>query len=351
VPDEDLDRANGALGAADNMTTLLGTALGGVAVAAVGAGVLLVGNAVSFALSGALLLGVHALAGAPAARREGEGFATRIRVGLVAVRRSPALRVVAVAWSIVGLSVGIHNALLVPLLRGTLEARPDVVGVVAATAAVGLLLGTVAGGRVLSTDVASYPLVLAALGTGMVATGLAPVAAAAAGALLLMGVANGVAIVHNRSGVQRAAHPSQRAGLFALIVGSSSLAIALGAALAGTAGCARLDAGAFVAAGGLVVLVAAPLAVVLARSDPTGLAAASMTAADSAAGPSRGTAAAPSPRRRVERVRGRRARTRSPARPPERQAPSSRSCSRPSTTVRKWLPASCPTMLENSVPP
>jgi predicted MFS family arabinose efflux permease len=89
--------------------------------------------------------------------------------------------------------------------------------------------------------------------------------------------------------VQRAAHPSQRAGLFALIVGSSSLAIALGAALAAPLTALVSTRGAFVAAGGLVVLVAAPLAVVLARADPTGLAAASMTAADSAAGRSRGT--------------------------------------------------------------
>ena len=32
-------------------------------------------------------------------------------------------------------------------------------------------------------------------------------------------------------------------------------------------------------------------------------------------------------------------------------SPSSRRCSRPSTIVRKWLPANCPTMLANLVPP
>lgn len=266
VPDDELDRANGALGAADNVTTLFGTGLGGVAVAAVGAGTLLLGNATSFVLSAVLLLGVRSLARAEPVRREEQRFRLRLRAGLETVRHSPTLRVVAVAWGIVGLAVGVHNALLVPLLRGTLDAGPDVVGIVSAAAALGLVLGTVAGARILATRVAPYPAVLAVLGLGMALTGLAPVAAVAAIPLVLMGAANGVAIVHNRSGVQRAAHPSQRAGVFALLVGSSSLAIAAGAALAAPLAAVVSTAGAFVVAGALVGLVAVPLSVVLARA-------------------------------------------------------------------------------------
>ena len=269
VPDDELDQANGALAAADNMTTLVGTGLGGIAVATVGAGALLLGNAASFAVSAVLLLGVRSLAVAEAARRDEARFTARLRAGLDGVRRSPTLRVVAVAWSVVGLAVGVHNALLVPLLRGTLRADAEVVGLVSAAAALGLVLGTVAGGRLLSTGVAPYPGVLALLGVGMALTGIAPVAAVAAVPLLVMGVANGVAIVHNRSGVQRAAHPSQRAGMFAIVVGSSSLTIALGAAVAAPLAALVSTRGAFVLAGAMVVVVAAPLAMLLARSVDT----------------------------------------------------------------------------------
>src|SRR4051794_8908051 len=58
VEEQDLDAANGALGVADNAATVIGTGLAGVAVAAVGADVVLAANAVSFVVSAALLASV-----------------------------------------------------------------------------------------------------------------------------------------------------------------------------------------------------------------------------------------------------------------------------------------------------
>ena len=266
VPDRELDGANGALAAADNVTTLLGTALGGLAVAVIGVPALLAANAVTFLVSAGLIASIAVL-GAASPPFEGAvaGFGVRLGRGLAAVRAHPTLLGIAVTWTVAAVAIGTFNALLVPLLRGVLDAGSGLTGLVVGCTGLGLIVGSLVAARLGRRLEALFPLVLVLMGAGVAVAGLAPAAALVAVAVASMGLGNGLAIVHNRSGVQRSAEPNQRAAVFSLLVGATSLATAVGAAAAAPLAALVGVRGAFVAAGLLVVVVAAPLSVRLRR--------------------------------------------------------------------------------------
>jgi MFS family permease len=264
VRDEELEAANGALAGVDNTMTFAAQAAGGILVAVAGPAAVLAVNAVSFLASAVLLGGCRPLAAAPAGGAGGSALAA-IRASVASVRRSPALVQIALVWPLVLLLAGATNAVEVPLLLGPLDATPVSVGFALAATSAGIVAGSLAAGRLGPRLARIYPLAVVALGAGWALCGLAGSVAAAMPVLALMGIANGVALVHNRTDLQRHSSPAERAGLIALLVAAGSAATMAGAVAGGTLATVFGPRAVFVAAGIVAVGCVLPLVVLLDR--------------------------------------------------------------------------------------
>jgi MFS family permease len=260
VADDDLEVANGALGTADHAMTFLGELVGGVLVATVGANLALVLNSGSFLVSALLISTCAVLAPAPEpGEPAGPGLSGHFRTTLARIGRNPVLRQIAVGWSITTFVIGVEMGVIVPLLRGTLDASPSVVGLLLGLGSLGLVAGSMFGGARRSGR-AAYPLSLAGIGASTMIIGAAPAIGLAALGLALLGLFNGVALVLNRIRVVRATEPSQRSGVISFLIALSATGQAGGTVCGGLVATAVSPRWSFVLFGVLALAVAAPLA-------------------------------------------------------------------------------------------
>jgi MFS family permease len=232
VEESQLLQANAWMGTSLNLQVALGSLLGGALVAAVGERGALVVDAVSFALSAALLVGLPALrpepSGAPggflAVGREGLAYAWRTRV----VRTFLLVLFLGVAFA------AVDNVALVFLVRDTLRGGPLAFGLVAGAYGVGMI-GASAGLSIRRTTMAVTTLLIAAWlasGIGTLATGLAPAIAVAAAAQAVAGLGNGIENIAADTLIQRTVPRPMLGRVFGLVqtaaFGGSTLAYAAG---------------------------------------------------------------------------------------------------------------------------
>jgi MFS family permease len=262
VPDEEIERATGAVGSADNAMTFLGEVVGGVVVGAAGATIALGLNAASFLISALLLSTCAALARPVADETAPRTTGSHVRRTIAQLRESPPLRQIAVGWTFATIMLGGILAVTVPLLRGSYGAEPGVVGLLMGSIAVGLVAGSLFAGRRRFGRLA-YPLALGGIGASAMIAGGSPAVGLAGFGMLLLGIFNGVAIVLNRTRAVRAAAPAERAGLIAFLIALSGIGQALGTVLGGLLATAISPRWAFVVFGLLLLTVAAPLALVI----------------------------------------------------------------------------------------
>jgi MFS family permease len=235
VHEDDLVRANAWMGTSLNLQVSLGTLAGGVLVAAVGVRGALALDAVSFAVSAAVLMGVpplrRATSGAPAGflavGKEGLAFAWRTRV----VRTFVIVLFLGVAFA------AVDNVALVFLVRETLGGGPLAFGLVSAAYGVGMI-GASVGLSIRRTTMAVTTLLVAgwlASGVGTIATGLAPLIAVVAVSQAVGGFGNGLENVAADTLIQRAVPREMLGRVFGLVstaaFGGSTLAYAVGGPL------------------------------------------------------------------------------------------------------------------------
>jgi MFS family permease len=262
VPDEEIERATGAMGSADNAMTFLGEVAGGIIVGVAGATVALGLNSASFLVSAVLLATCTALARPVAEDAEARPDGWHIRRTVERIAQSPTLRQIAVGWTFATVMLGGILAVTVPLLRGSYDTEPAVVGLLMGSIAIGLVAGSLFAGRRRFGRVA-YPLALAGIGASAMIAGASPAVALGGVGLFLLGVFNGIAIVLNRSRAVRAANPAERAGLIGFLIALSGIGQALGTVLGGLLATTTSPRWAFVVFGLLLLVVAAPLALVI----------------------------------------------------------------------------------------
>ncbi|HET7429315.1 MAG TPA: MFS transporter [Gaiellales bacterium] len=261
VPDHELERATGAIGSADNAMTFLGEVIGGVLVGTVGASVALGLNAVSFAVSAALIAGTAALA-RPAHLEMPDSTSLRPRETIRRIRRSPILRQIALGWAAGTVVLGVVLAVQVPLLRGEFGASPAAVGLILGLDAAGLVAGSMfAGSRTFGR--AAFPLSLAGMGACVMIAGASSWLGLAAFGLTALGVFNGVAIILNRTRALRATEPAERASTIAFLIALAATGQVTGTILGGALATALSPRWAFVLAGTFALLVAAPVSLVV----------------------------------------------------------------------------------------
>ena len=175
VDDEDLDAANGAILSAQTLTNVAGVALGGALVGLTSAHDVLLLNAVTFVISGGVLLAFSRVPQARAAEspdaklRGSRAWLARCVVGARRCLRTPMLRMVIFSLPVASVALGIVIAAAVPTLRDTYGASNLQVGGIMALDALGIAIGTSLPARY-----AGYLSGIAPLAIGWGGFGIAP---------------------------------------------------------------------------------------------------------------------------------------------------------------------------------
>lgn len=263
VPGEDLQRANALFLLGDNVAAILGPALGGLLLVAVGVSGAAVLNALSFGVLVAGLVWLRVGTGPPAAGPRPPVW-QEIGAGLKYARGNPALLALLGLFAVINLS-GATLAVGLPLLvTGTLGQAPAVYGLYLTAMNVGILLGVTAMGalRVRRRGLTILGSLFAAGLLGYLPLGLAREVWTGLIAVLLI---DGLAMVSNvlyPAWVQSSIPDEYRGRVFGLTGMVSYSLVPLGFLLAGVLAGNLGPPGALVAAG-LLLMGAALLGVLV----------------------------------------------------------------------------------------
>lgn len=232
---DDLIQANAWMGTSLNLQVALGTLLGGALVAAFDVRGALAFDALSFAISAILLIGLPPLRRAPTGNRA--GFLAVGMEGLVFAWRTRVIRTFVIVLFLGVAFAAVDNVALVFLVRDTLDGGPLAFGVVSAAFGVGMLVASV-GLSIGRTSLAVTTVLIAAWlasGVGTIATGLAPLIAIAVLAQAVGGLGNGLENVAADTLIQQAVPREMLGRVFGLVstaaFGGSTLAYAAGGPL------------------------------------------------------------------------------------------------------------------------
>jgi MFS family permease len=211
VDDEDLDAANGAILSAQTLTNVAGVALGGALVGLTSADDVLMLNAVTFVVSGGVLLAFsrvprHAIPSPDAKLKGSRAWLRRCVVGARRCLQTPMLRMMVFSLPVASIALGVVIAAAVPTLRDTYGASNLETGGIMALDALGIAIGTSLPARY-----AGYLAGIGALAIGWGGFGIAPDLWLAGPLSIVGGVGNGIVIVRFRSMMQRETPPHERA--------------------------------------------------------------------------------------------------------------------------------------------
>jgi MFS family permease len=234
VSDEDLPQANSLLQTIDNSTWAIGSLAGGALVAASGPDLAYWINAVTFLVSAALLAQIPQRL-LQEAKAETRGHWRDLADGLILVRRSRALLTVLIAWNIGMIANAFVNVGEPFLATDTFSAGSFGLGLMMASAGVGLALGAyLAGSWIEDRGLANvYGVSLGLMGVGVAGAAASPNVWVAAVCVIVSGAGNGATIVCNALLVQRGAPDRFRGRAFTVMMSSNVTFLALGLVLGG----------------------------------------------------------------------------------------------------------------------
>jgi MFS family permease len=234
VDDEDLPRANGLIQGVENFAWAVGPLLGGALVAASGPDLAYWVNAGTFLVSALLLSGIPARV-LQAGTAESHGHWRDLLEGFTFVLRTHALVTVLVVWSVFMLASAGINVAEVFLAKDTFDSGDFGYGLLVGATGLGLVLGSLAAGSLLDRHPVAriYPGSIFLVALAVAAGALAPNVWIAAGCVLVVGAANGAAVVCNALLVQRGSPDALRGRVFTVLMSSSFGVLALGLVVAG----------------------------------------------------------------------------------------------------------------------
>lgn len=200
VDEEHLGWANGMVSLGRNAGILLGPLLGGLLMASIGAGAVFAVNAVSFLFSAALVTTVHGrFSGERNEAHEHRG----LRAGFRFLFSDRVLRAISLSWLALVLGLGMTMVADVPLVR-LFDAGSFGYGVLIACWGGGSIVGSLLGRRLKASNEARWLLIaIGTIAATSVATGVSPWFALVLGAILVMGIGDGVSIVAEQGIMQR----------------------------------------------------------------------------------------------------------------------------------------------------
>ena len=232
-----ITRANGYLQAATWGGFTLGPLLAAVLVAAGGTGLALVGVAAIYALG---TLGLCVLPLAPPDPPAGQadtgrgGLASQLSAGLRFLRQDVDAGLLVLVVGVMVVFANMAVVAEVAFAESVLRAGPTGYSMLVAAWSIGMLAGTLAGGRLPERRLALATLVgTLATGAGVALAGTAAVLWQAAAAYAFGGLANGLEVVATRSFLNHRAPPQVAGRVFAVYSGVLFGAASLGMAAAG----------------------------------------------------------------------------------------------------------------------
>jgi len=234
VEDEDLPRANGLIQGVENFAWAIGPLLGGALVAASGPDLAYWVNAGTFLVSALLLSGIPARV-LQAGTAETHGHWRDLLEGFTFVLRTQALVTVLVVWSVFMLASAGINVAEVFLAKDTFHSGDFGYGLLVGATGLGLVLGSLAAGPLLDRHPLArvYPGSIFLVALAVAAGAIAPNVWIAAGCVLVVGAANGAAVVCNALLVQRGSPDALRGRVFTVLMSSSFGVLALGMVVSG----------------------------------------------------------------------------------------------------------------------
>ena len=234
VADDDLGHANGILQSAENFAWAVGALAGGALVAASGSDAAYWLNAGTFVVSALFILGIRQSL-EEHERSPSAGHRRDLVEGLRMVTRSRGLLTILVAWSIVTLGQAIGNVSEIVLAKEEFNAGDFGYGVLVATAAVGLTIGSLAGGDIIRRFGIRVPYVagVVLLAFGFAAAAVSPNVWVAAVFVVVSGLGNGAVVVCNAVLVQRGAPDRLRGRAFTVVMSIGYAFFGLGMIVAG----------------------------------------------------------------------------------------------------------------------
>ena len=211
----------------------IGPAVGGLLIAGAGIRGALWGNALSFAVSAALVGGLPALA-PETAEKERVGLLKGTGEGLAYALGHPVARALVIGLGFGVLFAAVDDVALVFLARDDLHAGALGYGVLVSVYGVGFALGSLALMRSRAGGAAvAFGFGLFLTGAGGLLTGLAPVVGLAAAAQAVAGSGNGLEVVATDTLVQRSVPRSHRGRVFGVVIAATLLGGAIARGLGG----------------------------------------------------------------------------------------------------------------------
>jgi MFS family permease len=234
VPEEQLPEANALLQTVENVSWMIGPILGGLLTAAAGPNAAYWINAVSFAISAALVARIPArkLQSATALSR---GHWTDLTDGFKVVLHSRALMAVLVAWGIASFGIGAANVAEIFLAKNVFNAGDFGYGLLYGAIGAGLVLGSFLSSFIVDRigTARTYGGALALMSVGFGAAAISPNVWVAAAFCVVGGLGDGAAIVCNALLVQGGAPDQMRGRALTLVMSATYLLTGIGTVLAG----------------------------------------------------------------------------------------------------------------------
>ena len=233
VGKDDLAWANGLVQVGANAGIMLGPAVGGVLLAAVGAGMVFGLNAVSFVLSALVVATVRGRFSED--RSELEDEHRGLKAGFVFIRHDRVLRVLVLAWTVFVLGIGMVMVADVPLVE-LFGAGATGYGMLIGAWGAGSVIGSLAG-RMLNEGNESRALFAGTVLIGVTTAGVAlsPWFVAVLVLILLAGLADAIVMVADRSIQQRRTPDVVRSRVVSASESVITIALAAGFVLGGPA--------------------------------------------------------------------------------------------------------------------
>jgi MFS family permease len=237
VKPERLPAATALFGAIADIGFIAGPAIAAGALALGGPEGILLGNAVTFAISGIALTQIRFGAAPPNAEDEGvrAGLFSGAREGLRELLGMVGIRAVVAASGAMLLFAGLFNVAELPFAKQDLDVGDAGFGLLTAIYGLGFVVGSLSGSRGgTAAELRSrFLLGLAVVGVGFVACGLAPGFAVAIPAFALAGVGNGLVLVYERLLIQTNVPDRLMARIFGVKDGLTAWAFAVAFMVAG----------------------------------------------------------------------------------------------------------------------
>jgi MFS family permease len=237
VKPERLPAATALYGAITDLGFIAGPALAAVVLLLGGPEAILIGNAVTFAVSGLVLTRLR-FGAAPeviAADQARPGLMREARDGLRALAGMVGVRTVVVASGAMLLFAGLFNVAELPFATDELDAGDAGFAVLATVYGFGFVAGSLSGSR--GGDVATLKRRflggLGVVGAGFITCGIAPSFGAALPAFALTGVGNGLLLVYERLIIQTTVPDALMARVFGAKDGLTAWAFAIAFLVAG----------------------------------------------------------------------------------------------------------------------